>query len=71
MDGTTLAAQALSDAISVVALVERGAMFDPGPCFYMRKLVVSAAATERVDPEAPVAGIIAEVPGPWVAGERT
>jgi fructose-1,6-bisphosphatase II len=61
VDGTTLAAKALSDAISVVALAERGAMFDPGPCFYMRKLVVPAAPAQRVDPEAPVAVIIAEV----------
>ena len=60
VDGTTLAAKALSDAISVVALAERGAMFDPGPCFYMRKLVVPAAAAQTVDPEAPVAAIIAE-----------
>lgn len=61
VDGTTLAAKALSDAISVVALAERGAMFDPGPCFYMRKLVVPAAAAQAVDPEAPVAAIIADV----------
>ena len=61
VDGTTLAAKALSDAISVVALAERGEMFDPGPCFYMRKLVVPPAAAKTVDPEAPVADIIAAV----------
>ena len=61
VDGTTLAAKALSDAISVVALAERGAMFDPGPCFYMRKLVVPAVAAQTVDPQAPVAAIIGAV----------
>ena len=28
-------------------------MFDPGPCVYMRKLVVPAAAADAVDPTAP------------------
>jgi fructose-1,6-bisphosphatase II len=61
VDGTTLAAKALPDAISVVALAERGKMFDPGPCFYMRKTVVPPAAADAVDPEAPVGDMIAKV----------
>ncbi|RIJ66996.1 class II fructose-bisphosphatase [Nakamurella silvestris] len=61
VDGTTLAAKALPDAISVVALSERGSMFDPGPCVYMHKIVVPAAAASAVDPEAPVADLIAAV----------
>ena len=61
VDGTTLAAKALPDAISVVALAERGKMFDPGPCFYMRKTVVPPAAADAVDPEAPVGDMIASV----------
>ncbi len=51
----------MPDAISVVALAERGAMFDPGPCCYMRKLVVPEAAANLVNPEAPVANVIASV----------
>ena len=35
VDGTTLTAKALPDALAVIALAERGAMFDPGPCVYM------------------------------------
>ena len=61
VDGTTLAAKVLPDAISVVALAERGKMFDPGPCFYMRKTVVPPAAAGAVDPEAPVGDMIAKV----------
>jgi fructose-1,6-bisphosphatase II len=61
VDGTTLVAKALPDGLSVVALAERGKMFDPGPCFYMRKLVVPSAAADAVDPEAPVGEIIAAV----------
>jgi fructose-1,6-bisphosphatase II len=44
-----------------VALAERGKMFDPGPCFYMRKTVVPPAAADAVDPEAPVGEMIAKV----------
>ncbi len=61
VDGTTLAAKTLPDALSVVALSERGTMFDPGPCVYMHKVVVPPAAVGTVDPEAPVAEIIASV----------
>jgi fructose-1,6-bisphosphatase II len=61
VDGTTAAAKALPDAVAVVGLSERGTMFDPGPCVYMHKLVVPAAAADHVDPTAPVADILATV----------
>jgi fructose-1,6-bisphosphatase II len=38
LEGTTLTAQGQPAALSVVALAERGTMFDPGPCVYMEKL---------------------------------
>jgi len=41
VDGTTLTAKSLPNAIAVVALAERGTMFDPGPCVYMEKLAVA------------------------------
>ena len=34
-------------AVSVVALAEKGALFDPGPCMYMEKL----AFGPQIDPE--------------------
>jgi fructose-1,6-bisphosphatase II len=61
VDGTTAAAKALPDAVSVVGLSERGTMFDPGPCVYMHKLVVPTAAVDAVDPLAPTADIVAAV----------
>ncbi len=61
VDGTTAAAKALSDAVAVVGLSERGTMFDPGPCVYMDKLVVPAVAADSVDYEAPVSDVIAAV----------
>ncbi|EIE22607.1 hypothetical protein COCSUDRAFT_53601 [Coccomyxa subellipsoidea C-169] len=40
LDGTTLVSQGRNGAISVIAMAERGALFDPGPCMYMEKLAV-------------------------------
>jgi fructose-1,6-bisphosphatase II len=54
IDGTTLTARSLPNAIAVVALAERGTMFDPGPCVYMEKLAVGRDAADAVDFEAPV-----------------
>src|SRR5687767_4687473 len=53
-DGTTLTAKSLPNAIAVVALAERGTMFDPGPCVYMEKLAVGGDAADVVDFEAPI-----------------
>jgi fructose-1,6-bisphosphatase II len=55
VDGTTLTAKAMPNAISVVALSDRGTMFDPGPCVYMEKLVVGREAANVVRFEAPLA----------------
>jgi fructose-1,6-bisphosphatase II len=38
LEGTRLTAQGQPAALAVVALSERGSMFDPGPCVYMEKL---------------------------------
>ena len=55
VDGTTLTAKSLPDAISVVAVAERGTMFDPGPCLYMEKLAVAEDVAGVVDLDAPIA----------------
>jgi fructose-1,6-bisphosphatase II len=54
VDGTTLTARSLPNAIAVVALAERGTMFDPGPCYYMEKLAVGRDAVGVVDFQAPI-----------------
>ncbi|HKE98869.1 MAG TPA: class II fructose-bisphosphatase [Actinomycetes bacterium] len=54
IDGTSLAAKAQPNALSVVALSGRGTMFDPGPCVYMEKLAVGADARDAVDFGAPL-----------------
>jgi fructose-1,6-bisphosphatase II len=38
VEGTRLVALGMPSALTVIALAERGAMFDPGPCVYMEKL---------------------------------
>ena len=42
VDGTTLTAKSLPDAVSVLGVSPRGTMFNPGPAVYMEKLVVPA-----------------------------
>jgi fructose-1,6-bisphosphatase II len=54
VDGTTLTAKALPDALAVIALAERGTMFDPGPCVYMEKLAVAGDVADAVDFGAPI-----------------
>ncbi|NMC49509.1 MAG: class II fructose-bisphosphatase [Desulfovibrio sp.] len=54
VEGTNLLAFGRPNAISVVGVAPGGAMFEPGPSFYMQKLVVPAEAKAVVDIEAPV-----------------
>ena len=49
IDGTTLTAKGMSNALSVIAVAERGTMFDPSAVFYMEKLATGEAAAEVVD----------------------
>ncbi|WP_018124397.1 class II fructose-bisphosphatase [Desulfovibrio oxyclinae] len=53
LEGTNLLAFGRPNAISVVGVAPGGAMFDPGPSYYMQKLVVPAQAKHVVDIEAP------------------
>jgi len=54
VDGTTLTAKSLPNALAIVALAERHTMFDPGPCVYMEKLAVARDLADVVDFEAPI-----------------
>ncbi|MGH9276569.1 MAG: class II fructose-bisphosphatase [Acidimicrobiales bacterium] len=49
LEGTTLTSLGRGNALSVIALSERGSMFDPGPCFYMEKLAVGSEAAGSID----------------------
>ena len=54
VEGTNLLAYGRPNAISVVGVAPRGSMFNPGPSFYMQKLVVAREARDVVDLDAPV-----------------
>ena len=49
IDGTTPTALGRGGALAVIAVSERGTMFDPGPCVYMEKLAVGPRAKGACD----------------------
>ncbi len=49
IDGTTLTAYGRANAIAVIAVSERGTMFNPGPCVYMHKIAVGPEAAGSID----------------------
>jgi len=61
IDGTTLTAKGMNNAIAVLAVAPRGAMYDPSAVFYMKKLVTGPEAAEVVDIRDPVAENIRRV----------
>ncbi|MEP9381597.1 class II fructose-bisphosphatase [Nocardioides sp. KR10-350] len=61
IDGTTLTAKGMSNAVSVMAVAPRGSMYDPSAVFYMEKLVTGPEAADVVDIRLPVAENISAV----------
>jgi fructose-1,6-bisphosphatase II len=61
IDGTTLTAKGMSNAIAVLAVAPRGAMYDPSAVFYMNKLVTGPQAADAVDIRYPVAENVHQV----------
>ena len=49
IDGTTLTSLGRGNALSVIAMSERGTMFNPGPCVYMEKIAVGPDAAGAID----------------------
>lgn len=61
IDGTTLTAKGMTNAVSVLAVAPRGSMYDPSAVFYMEKLVTGPEAADVVDIRYPVAENIHQV----------
>ena len=61
IDGTSLTAQGMNGAISVIALAPRGSMFDPQDSFYMNKIVTGPEAASVIDITASVSDNISKV----------
>ena len=55
VDGTTLTAKGMNNAVAVMAVAPRNTMFDPSAVFYMEKLVTGPEAADVVDIRKPVA----------------
>jgi fructose-1,6-bisphosphatase II len=49
IDGTTLTALGRGNALAVIAVSERGTMFNPGPCVYMEKIAAGPEAAYAID----------------------
>jgi fructose-1,6-bisphosphatase II len=61
IDGTTLTAKGMANAVAVLAVAPRGTMYDPSAVFYMEKLVTGPEAADLVDIRYPVAENIHQV----------
>ena len=49
IDGTTLMSKGMPGSIAVLAVAERGAMFDPSAVFYMEKIAVGPDCADVID----------------------
>ena len=54
LEGTELCANGLPNALAMIALSERGTMFDPGPCVYMKKMATSRDMAHLLDLDRPL-----------------
>jgi len=63
LEGTRLTALGEPSALAVIALAERGTMFDPGPCVYMEKMASGEALAEALSLERPLTETLQAVAG--------
>jgi fructose-1,6-bisphosphatase II len=61
LEGTRLTARGMPSALSVIALAERGTMFDPGPCVYMEKLAGSSEIADLLTLDEPLGAVVRRV----------
>ena len=54
LEGTRLCALGMPSALAVIALSERGTMFDPGPCVYMEKMAGGDHLADLLDLDRPL-----------------
>jgi fructose-1,6-bisphosphatase II len=66
LEGTELTAMGFPNALAVIALAERGAMFNPGPAVYMEKMATSPSLAHVLDLNRPLGEIVKAI-----AKERT
>jgi len=54
LEGTDLCAKGMPNSLATIAVAERGAMFDPGPCVYMLKMATSKSFAHLLDIDRPL-----------------
>ena len=54
LEGTDLCAKGFPNSLAVIALADRGTMFDPGPVFYMEKMATSKELAHLLDLDRPL-----------------
>jgi fructose-1,6-bisphosphatase II len=58
LEGTSLTANGKPNALCVIALSERGTMFDPGPCVYMEKMAGAADIADLLSLDDPIEDVL-------------
>src|SRR4051794_39135051 len=58
LEGTRLTANGEPSALAVIALAERGTMFDPGPCVYMEKIAGSEEIADCLSLDRPLTDVL-------------
>jgi fructose-1,6-bisphosphatase II len=61
LEGTRLTARGMPAALAVIALAERGTMFDPGPCVYMEKLAGGPEVADLLSLDEPLTDVVRKV----------
>jgi len=61
LEGTRLCARGMPSALAVIALSERGTMFDPGPCVYMEKLAGGPEIADLLSLTEPLGDVVSKV----------
>ena len=61
LEGTTLTARGMPSALSVIALSDRGTMFDPGPCVYMEKIATGPRAADLISLTDPLEDVVRKI----------
>src|SRR3954451_3089712 len=61
LEGTRLCARGMPSALAVIALSERGTMFDPGPCVYMEKLAGGPEIADLLSLDEPLTDVVKRV----------
>jgi fructose-1,6-bisphosphatase II len=61
LEGTRLCAEGRPNAIAVIALAERGTMFDPGPFVYMEKMAAGEDFADLLDLDRPLGATVERI----------